>query len=545
MRKGKKRLVINLRHLNQYLWKTSFKYEDLRTLMQILTPSDFVFTSDLKSGYHHLDIFPQHWQYLGFTWDMGSGNKYFTFTVLPFGLSTACYAFTKLMRPLIRHWRGMGIRAVMYIDGIVAVDGELKAQEVSMAIQKDLQDAGFITNIEKSDWVPRRFATWLGFDINLESAQLVVPKSKVEALQRHIQQALSNNLISARNIARITGQVISMSLALGPIARFMTRGLYALLNSRYSWCHMLRVSLEAALELQFWLFNLESYNGQSIWHSPSAVRLVYSDASNSGYGGYIIQYGPQIAHGQWSPEEATQSSTWRELCGVQRVLESIAGSLKNERLRWFTDNQNVVRILTVGSKKPQLQTLALNILSVCLGNQIRLEPEWLPREENSQADLISRIIDYDDWRLDPLVFADLDKRWGPHTIDRFADTYNRQIPRFNSRFLSPGSEAVDAFTCNWGEETNWWCPPIHLITRVLQHARKTKAHGTLIVPCWHSAPFWPVLFPDGNKPADFVQKVLELPQQEGLFIPQRSGAVLFKGVPSTKVLAMYISFVPE
>ena len=144
----------------------------------------------------------------------------------------------------------MGIRAVIYIDdGIVAVDGEHKAQEVSMAIQKDLQDAGFITNIEKSDWVPRRFATWLGFDINLESAQLVVPKSKIEALQGHIQQALSNNLISARNIARITGQVISMSLALGPIARFMTRGLYALLNSRYSWCHMLKVSPEAALEL--------------------------------------------------------------------------------------------------------------------------------------------------------------------------------------------------------------------------------------------------------------------------------------------------------
>ena len=330
--KGKKRLVINLRHLNQYLWKTSFKYEDLRTLMQILTPSDFVFTFDLKSRYHHLDIFPQHWQYLGFTWHMGSGNKYFTFTVLPFGLSMACYAFTKLMimRPLIRHWRGMSIRAVMYIDDeIVAVDGEHKAQEVSMAIQKDLQVAGFITNIEKSDWVPRRFATWLGFDINLESAQFVVPKFKIEALQGHIQQALSNNLISARNIARITGQVISMSLALGPIARFMTRGLYALLNNRYSWCHRLKVSPEAALELQFWLFNLESYNGQSIWHSPSAVQLVYSDASNSGYGGYIIQHGPQIAHGHWSPEEATHSSTWRESCGVQRVLESIAGSLKN------------------------------------------------------------------------------------------------------------------------------------------------------------------------------------------------------------------------
>ena len=138
--------------------ETSFKYEDLHPLMmQILTPSDFVFKFDLNSGYHHLDIFPEDWQYLGFTWNMESGNKYFTFTVLPSGLSMACYTFTKLMRPLIQHWHCMGIRAVMYIDdGIVAVDGEHKAQEVSMTVQKDLQDVGFITNIEKSNCRPVR-----------------------------------------------------------------------------------------------------------------------------------------------------------------------------------------------------------------------------------------------------------------------------------------------------------------------------------------------------------------------------------------------------
>ena len=224
--KGKRRLVINLRHLNQYLWKTTFKYEDLRTLMQMLSPRDYMFTFDLKSGYHHLDIFPKHWQYLGFKWDSGTGNKYFTFTVLPFGLSTACYAFTKLIRPLIRHWRGMGIRAVIYVDdGIVAVEGEHSARHVSMLIQKDLQNAGFITNLEKSNWVPRKHATWLGFDINLESAQLTIPKCKIEALQSQIQHALTHKLLAARKVASIIGKIIAMLLALGPIARFMTHGL--------------------------------------------------------------------------------------------------------------------------------------------------------------------------------------------------------------------------------------------------------------------------------------------------------------------------------
>ena len=63
--------------------------------------------------------------------------------------------------------------------------------------------------------------------------------------------ALNNNYIIARNIAWITGKIISMSLALGPIARFMTQAFYALLNTRQSWCHVLKVSPEAVLEIQF------------------------------------------------------------------------------------------------------------------------------------------------------------------------------------------------------------------------------------------------------------------------------------------------------
>ena len=45
----------------------------------------------------------------------------------------------------------MGIRAVVCVDdGIVAVEVERNAQHVSMIVQKDLQDAGFIMNLTGS-----------------------------------------------------------------------------------------------------------------------------------------------------------------------------------------------------------------------------------------------------------------------------------------------------------------------------------------------------------------------------------------------------------
>ena len=53
---GKKRLVVNLRYLNRYLWKQKFKYEDLRTAMLLFEKDDYLFSFDLKSGYHHVDI---------------------------------------------------------------------------------------------------------------------------------------------------------------------------------------------------------------------------------------------------------------------------------------------------------------------------------------------------------------------------------------------------------------------------------------------------------------------------------------------------------
>ena len=81
---GKKlRLVIDLRHVNNYLFKPKFKYEDLRSLSQVLDEGHWFFTWDLKSGYHHVDICLDHQKYLGFAWPFSGVVRYFSFTVLP------------------------------------------------------------------------------------------------------------------------------------------------------------------------------------------------------------------------------------------------------------------------------------------------------------------------------------------------------------------------------------------------------------------------------------------------------------------------------
>ena len=323
---AKKRLVINLRHLNKFLWKQKFKYEDLRVAMLLFEPGDYLFSFDLKSGYHHVDIADHHCKYLGFAWD----GHFYVFTVLPFGLATACYMLTKLLRPLVRYWRARGLRILVYLDdGLCAVAGKKEALWASQFVRSTLAKAGLLEHPVKSIWDPTQRLPWLGFVIDLALGQIEVPQEKLAALQQRIDQACQMALIPAKQLAGIVGRIISMGLAIGPVSHFMTRSLYTTLETRWAWCDLLGLSPEARAELLFWSASLAEYTSQPIWRSPSAMRVVYSDASDTGYGGYVVEHGKCVSFGQWTADEAGQSSTWREFSAVYQVLLAVACKLAN------------------------------------------------------------------------------------------------------------------------------------------------------------------------------------------------------------------------
>jgi len=72
-------------------------------------------TFDLKRGYHHIEIHPDHLRFLAFAWKFpGEASiRYFVFTVLPFGLSSAPYIFTKCLSRL-RSIGGSTVLTLLY-----------------------------------------------------------------------------------------------------------------------------------------------------------------------------------------------------------------------------------------------------------------------------------------------------------------------------------------------------------------------------------------------------------------------------------------------
>ena len=93
--------------------------------------------------------------------------------------------------------------------------------------------------------------------------------------------------------------------------------------------------------------------------------------------------------------------------------------------------------------------------------------------------------------------------------------------RFNSRFWNPGCEDVDSFTVDWGTDNNWVVPPISIVSRVILFMKQRRARGTVVCPKWLSAPYWPLLFPNGVNPIRAVKDMYEIPCSHGVLIPGR------------------------
>ena len=78
--------------------------------------------------------------------------------------------------------------------------------------------------------------------------------------------------------------------------------------------------------------------------------------------------------------------------------------------------------------------------------------------------------------------------------------------------------------------------------RALWHAQETAAVGTLVVPKWPSAPYWPMLFPNKDKRLLGIVAIMAIDRSEVVICPGRSGASLFKGTPNTDLLAIWLDF---
>ncbi|XP_068240109.1 uncharacterized protein [Palaemon carinicauda] len=395
-----------------------------------------------------------------------------------------------------------------------SLDGSIK---LSQHIKNDLLSSGFIPNATKCIWSPTQVLEFLGVMLDSGNSSIFIPGRRLLKCINGISEILNSikvhRYVHVKKVASCIGQIISMSVVIGKVSQIMTRNLSIDVLAASHWDQYIKISDESKRQLEFWQISLSELNIKHTNVSFQCSKIVYSDASSTGFAGYAVSAKTGISYGTWSIEESLKSSTWRELVAVYRVLQSLGHILTGQRVKWFTDNQGVEAIVSKGSMKVELQSIAIDIFRFCIAKSILLEMEWIPRTMNEKADYLPKIIDIDDWGISFEIFDMIQARFGNIHIDWFASEHNAKLNSYYSRYWSPTCNGIDAFSEQWGGKFGLFVPPITVITQVIKKMAFDKAVGVLVVPCWKSALFWPFLCPTGSFiPEIHKTKIDQLPE---------------------------------
>ena len=168
---------------------------------------------------------------------------------------------------------------------------------------------------------------WLGFVTKTISMTFRIPEKKVCKLQRLLNSAIQNKSSSSRELARITGSILSVALAVGLISRLLTKQMYLAIESRSAWDHIFLFFPPALLEelkFGFVTLNLLMVTPPPPPPFPRFIHcVVFSDASDAAFGGIFRLPGRHC--GQLYVHDRRfvgQSSTFRELKAIYYVLVS-------------------------------------------------------------------------------------------------------------------------------------------------------------------------------------------------------------------------------
>lgn len=232
---------------------------------------------------------------------------------------------------------------------------------------------------EQSIFKPVQSLEWLGIIWDTHNFTLCLPNRRIDDLSLCIENLINKfPFFTARQLAQVTGKVISLSPVIGNLTRLMTTYCYLTIESRTSWDKLLFIlhSHEVLRELKFWLDNIHKVNKKVLASYCLSSVIIYSDASNVTFGAYCVEVQNKVFHKMWNEYEKGQSSTWRELKAIEQAIvinELLINEFKDKSIKWYTDNQTCLRIVKAGNVKEHPQQLFFSIFSLCMQEGISID----------------------------------------------------------------------------------------------------------------------------------------------------------------------------
>lgn len=492
---GNFRPVINLKQLNEFVCYEKFKQETLNFVLELIQPNDWFISLDLQSAYWSIPISKEYSKFLKFEWR----DQLYTFVCLPFGLSSAPFVFTKVLKPVYASFRSRGIRCSYYIDDSIGMntDKHLCAKDGETMIAL-LESLGFVINNEKSIIIPVQRITYFGFILDSVKFMVFLPDKKVEKIKQSASRLLAKSIVPIRELASFIGLLINAFFAImeAPMHyRNLERQKVQALNASPDYDSMIMLNSDSCNEIKWWLDNVQTKNGKEIRQKPISL-WIQSDASNQGYGSYCVQERKRSG-GRWSMQEKMYHINVLELLAIFFALKSWAVDKSEIHIAIQSDSMVAIAYINSlgGMQNVKMDSLSKEIWEWCIARKLFLTAFYLPGVENIQADFSSRnFSDTTEWMLKRQIFTRLTTQLVQPTVDLFASRLNSQLQHYVSWTPDPNALCADAFSLDWSTYIPYIFPPFRLMGAILNKINEDSVDQALIVcPYWTNQTWFPML----------------------------------------------------
>ena len=474
------RPVIDLSALNKFVDCPHFQMETGESIRRAIQPGEWVSSIDISDAYYHIPVAPAARKYFRFVID----EQVYQFRSLPFGLNTAPREFTKVLQPLLRQLRDLGIKVHAYLDdwAIRAPTEELCREHTRMVL-RTLQFLGWRINESKSELTPRQCFNFLGMRFDTLAGTVAPAPKHADRIRSLYQLACRRRVWTARQMYSLVGYLQFLApltfrgrMHLRPIQRWFRE---RWVQSTGLWTDTVTMDPQLLALLHWWTLP-DRFTGVPLLAAEPTLTLC-TDASTSGWGAHLEQ---EDVSGVWAQNVQEYHINTLELMAVQLAIHHFAHALRNRSVRLYCDNATAVTYLRKegGTHSPTLSTLAEEILQRCDSLHLDLLPVHLPGMRNVRADALSRrgMVLPGEWSLHPNLLLPVFREWGTPLVDMFATSVNKQTPIFVAPYPDPAAWRVDALSFPWVDLGLVYAyPPPPILPLVLNHIR--RAHNTQVI----------------------------------------------------------------
>ena len=217
-------------------------------------------------------------------------------------------------------------------------------------------------------------------------------ESRLEDIISHLEWWENRRTGTKRHLLSLLGKLVFFSRVVRPGRTFLRR-LFDLSTKTKFLHHHVRLSIEACLDIKWWLEFARTWNKCSfflddVW-TPSTFLELYTDASDVGYGAL---FGSKWFAESFSDADLVRSITYRELYAIVIACATWSADLVSRRLLVHCDNLAVVEIVNTGSCKcREIMCLVCGLFSICVKYNFDIKLQHIPGVNNIAADSLSRL----------------------------------------------------------------------------------------------------------------------------------------------------------